>query len=133
MRRLLRRKPAAIIANGVGLLLAEALLTGFSTNPVSFIVLVLVFTEFLLLIGPLLTWLATHSIPVLRGSVPLVAVFLVLKITDWFVVGFDMGASSDWLAATLIVWLGSLIAQIILSPYVSEELRDGSDHDAATG
>jgi hypothetical protein len=62
-----------------------------------------------------------------------VAVFLVLKITDWFVVGFDMGASSDWLAATLIVWLGSLIAQIILSPYVSEELREGSDHDAATG
>jgi hypothetical protein len=67
MRRLLRRKPAAIIANGVGLLLAGALLTGFSTNPVSFIVLVLVFTEFLLPIGPLLTWLATHSIPVLRG------------------------------------------------------------------
>jgi hypothetical protein len=38
--------------------------------------------------------------------------------------GFDMGGLSNWLAATLLVWLGSLIAEILLPIYVFKRLRN---------
>ena len=40
--------------------------------------------------------------------------------------GFDMGGLSNWLAATLLVWLGSLVAEILLPIYVFKQLRSGN-------
>jgi hypothetical protein len=37
---------------------------------------------------------------------------------------FDMGGFSNWLAATLLVWLGSLIAEILIPLYVFKQLRN---------
>ena len=124
--RLLLSTLATIIANAVGLLLAAALLTGFKIDPVSFIVVLLVFTGVLILTGPLMTKIAVTSVPQLRGSVALVTVFLGLKVTEWLMPGFDMGGLSNWLAATLLVWLGSLVAEILLPIYVFKQLRSGN-------
>jgi hypothetical protein len=126
MMRLLLSTLATIIANAVGLLLASALLTGFTIDPVSFIVVLLVFTGVLILTGPLMTKVAVTSVPQLRGSVALVTVFLGLKVTEWLMPGFDMGGLSNWLAATLLVWLGSLVAEILLPIYVFKQLRSGN-------
>jgi hypothetical protein len=126
MMRLLLSTLATIIANAVGLLLAAALLTGFKIDPVSFIVVLLVFTGVLILTGPLMTKIAVTSVPQLRGSVALVTVFLGLKVTEWLMPGFDMGGLSNWLAATLLVWLGSLVAEILLPIYVFKQLRSGN-------
>ena len=126
MMRLLLSTLATIIANAVGLLLASALLTGFTIDPVSFIVVLLVFTGVLILTGPLMTKVAVTSVPQLRGSVALVTVFLGLKVTEWLMPGFDMGGLSNWLAATLLVWLGSLVAEILLPIYVFKQRRSGN-------
>jgi len=126
MMRLLLSTLATIIANAVGLLLAAALLTGFKIDPVSFIVVLLVFTGVLILTGPLMTKIAVTSVPQLRGSVALITVFLGLKVTEWLMPGFDMGGLSNWLAATLLVWLGSLVAEILLPIYVFKQLRSGN-------
>ena len=126
MMRLLLSTLATIIANAVGLLLAAMLLTGFTIDAVSFIVVLLVFTGVLILTGPLMTKVAVTSVPQLRGSVALVTVFLGLKVTEWLMPGFDMGGLSNWLAATLLVWLGSLVAEILLPIYVFKQLRSGN-------
>lgn len=124
MMRLLLTTLATIIANAVGLLLAVMLLTGFTIDAVSFVVVLLVFTGVMILAGPLTTKIAITSVPQLRGSVALVTVFIGLKVTEWLMPGFDMGGLSNWLAATLLVWLGSLVAEILLPIYVFKQLRN---------
>ena len=124
MMRLLLGTLATIIANAVGLVLAAMLLTGFTIDAVSFIVVLLVFTGVMILAGPLTTKIAITSVPQLRGSVALVTVFIGLKVTEWLMPGFDMGGLSNWLAATLLVWLGSLVAEILLPIYVFKQLRN---------
>jgi hypothetical protein len=123
MIRLLLQTAATVIANAVGLLLAAALLTGFTIDAVAFVVVLLVFTGVMILTGPLVTKIAVTSVPQIRGSIALVAVFLGLKVTEWLMQGFDMGGLSNWLAATLLVWLGSLVAEILIPIYVFKQLR----------
>ncbi len=120
---------ATIIANAVGLLLATALLPGFTIDAISFVVVLLVFTGVMILTGPLITKIAVTSVPQIRGSISLVSVFFGLKVTEWLMPGFDMGGLSNWLAATLLVWLGSLIAEILLPIYVFKQLRNSGGNN----
>ena len=129
MIRLLLQTAVTIIANGVGLLLAAALLTGFQIDTLSYLIVLLVFTGVMILTGPLMTKIAVTSLPQIRGSVALVTVFVGLKVTEWLMQGFDMGGLSNWLAATLLVWLGSLVATILLPIYVFKRLRNSGGVD----
>lgn len=117
---------STIIANAVGLLLAASLLAGFKIDALSFVVVLLVFTGVMILTGPLVTKIAVTSLPQIRGSISLVSAFLGLKVTEWLMPGFDIGGLSNWLAATLLVWLGSLVAEILLPIYVFKSLRSGN-------
>ena len=67
MIRLVLSILATIIANAVGLLLATALLTGFTIDAISFVVVLLVFTGVMVLTGPLITKIAVTSVPQIRG------------------------------------------------------------------
>ena len=124
---------STIIANAVGLLLAASLLTGFHIDAVSFVVVLLVFTGVMVLTGPLVTKIAVTSLPQIRGSISLVSAFLGLKVTEWLMPGFDIGGLSNWLAATLLVWLGSLAAEILLPIYVFKQLRSGNGPNVRIG
>jgi hypothetical protein len=133
MIRLLLQTAAMIIANAVGLLLATMLLAGFTIDTLAFVVVLLVFSGVLILTGPLMTKIAITSVPQIRGSVALVTVFVGLKVTEWLMGGFDMGGLSNWLAATLLVWLGSLIAQILIPIYVFKQLRNNAGPNINVG
>ncbi|MCC5976302.1 MAG: hypothetical protein JJT81_19960 [Rubellimicrobium sp.] len=126
MMRLLISTTATIVANAVGLLLAAALLQDFRIDALSFVVVLLVFTGVMILTGPLVTKIAISSMPQIRGSIALVTAFIGLKVTEWLMPGFTIGEASNWLsnwlAATLLVWLGSLIAEILLPLYVFKSL-----------
>jgi hypothetical protein len=80
-----------------------------------------------------MTKIAITSVPQIRGSVALVTVFVGLKVTEWLMGGFDMGGLSNWLAATLLVWLGSLIAQILIPIYVFKQLRNNAGANIKVG
>lgn len=123
MIRFLLSTAATVIANAVGLLLAMAILPGFTIDAASFIVVLLVFTGVMILTGPLVFKVALTSLPQIRGSISLVAVFLGLKVTEWLMPGFDMGGLANWLAATLLVWLGSLVAEILIPILIFKRLR----------
>lgn len=126
MIRLALSTISTIIANAAGLLLAAWLLEGFRIDAMSFIVVLLVFTGVMILTGPLVTKIAVTSMPQIRGSISLVSAFLGLKVTEWLMAGFDIGGLANWLAATLLVWLGSLVAEILLPIYVFKSLRNGN-------
>lgn len=124
MMKLLYSTAAYLIANGVGLLIAAAVLSGFKIDPLSFVVAVIIFSGVQGILGPLLEKMSRNSLPQLMGGVALVTVFFGLLITDVLMSGMVIGGLSNWLAATLLVWLGSLIASILLPIYVFKQLTD---------
>lgn len=114
---------AYLIANAIGLLLASLLLEGFSIGPMAFVVAVLIFSAVQGLTGPIITKLSQKSFPQLMGGISLVTIFLGLWITSLLVDDMQIGGLANWLAATLIVWIGSLIAAVLLPKYVFKRLK----------
>jgi uncharacterized membrane protein YvlD (DUF360 family) len=117
---------AYLAANAVGLLIAVLLLPGFQIDPLAFLVAVAVFSLVQSILGPLITKLSFKSFPQLMGGIALVTIFVGLFVTELIMDGMQIGGISNWLAATLLVWVGSLIASILLPIYVFKQLVDKS-------
>lgn len=113
-----------LIGNSVGLLLAALLLPGFSIDFGAFILAVLIFTAVEVIALPVLRKLSEKNLPQLMGGISLVTTFVGLIVTGMLVARFDIGGISNLLAATLLVWLGALIAGILLPIFVFKSLKD---------
>lgn len=121
MMRFLISTAAYLVANAIGLLVAIVLLPGFVIDPLSFVVAVAIFSLVQTVLGPLITRLARKSFPQLMGGIALVTIFVGLFVTDLIMQGMAIGGIANWLAATLLVWLGSLVASILLPVYVFKQ------------
>jgi putative membrane protein len=127
MIRLLVRMAIAVVANAVGLLVAAALLDDVHVNAGSFFVAVLIFTVVFALMQPFLVSQFRRNRAAL-GGVALIATLVSLIVTDLLSDGFSIDGVVAWIAATVIVWLGALLAAFIL-PFLGlrkylEERRD---------
>ncbi|WP_120634100.1 hypothetical protein [Ruegeria sp. EL01] len=123
MSRRIKSALALLAGNAIGLLLATLLLAGFSIRPLSFIIVVIVFTLVQVVAEPLILKLGEKRAPALKGGIALVVTFVGLLATDLITSGLTVGGISNLLAATLLVWLGALIASVVLPIYVFKELR----------
>lgn len=110
MKRLAISLVVYLAANAIGLLIAVLLLPGFQIAPMAFIIAVLIFSLVQMLANPVVSGIAKRAMPQLMGGISLVVIFLGLFLTAMLVSGMEIGGISNWLAATLLVWLGSLIA-----------------------
>ncbi|WP_170774909.1 hypothetical protein [Ruegeria lacuscaerulensis] len=124
MTRRLKSILALLAGNAIGLLLAAILLPEFAIRPISFIVVVIVFTLIQWVAEPLLLKLGAKRAPAIKGGIALIVTFVGLLLTDLITNGLTVGGISNLLAATLLVWLGALIASIVLPIYVFTELRE---------
>jgi len=124
MTRKLKSVLALLAGNAIGLLLAALLLSGFAIRPISFIVVVIVFTLVQVVAEPLILKLGEKRAPALKGGIALIVTFVGLFVTDLITAGLTVGGVSNLLAATLLVWLGALIASVVLPIYVFKELRE---------
>ncbi len=124
MIRLLFSTAAYLVANAIGLFIATLLLDGFRIDALSFVVAVALFSGIQAVLSPLITKITFKNFPQLMGGIALVTIFIVLRITAWIMPGMEIGGISNWLAATLLIWLGSLIASILLPIYVFKQLRE---------
>ena len=113
-----------LIANAAGLFAATLLLPGFSIDFTSFIMAVLIFSVFQTLAGPMITKLSLQHVPQLRGGVAIIVIMAGLFVTNLFMAGMEIGGIANLLAATLLVWIGSLIAAILLPIYVFKEVKE---------
>lgn len=127
MIRFLWSTAAYLVANAVGLALATVLLPGFTIGPLSFLVAVLIFSAVQTVAGPLITKISLKSFPQIMGGIALVTIFLGLFVTQLIMSDMQIGGISNWLAATLLVWLGSLTASVLLPIYVFKQLADRKD------
>ena len=124
MVRFLWSTAAYLVANAIGLLIAVVLLPGFAIDPLSFVVAVAIFSLVQSVLGPLITKISLKSFPQLMGGIALVAIFVGLFVTDIIMDGMQIGGIANWLAATLLVWIGSLVASILLPIYVFKQLAE---------
>ncbi len=124
MSRRIKSALALLAGNAIGLLLASLILNGFAIKPISFIVVVLVFTVVQVIAEPLILKLGEKKAPALKGGIALIVTFVGLLVTDLISSGLTVGGVSNLLAATLLVWLGALIASVVLPIYVFKELRE---------
>jgi hypothetical protein len=114
MIRFLVRTLIAVVANAVGLLVAAALLDGMHVNAGSFVLAVIIFTVAFALMQPFLVSQFRRDNSAALGGVALIATLV--------------DGVGTWIAATVIVWLGALLAAFIL-PFLGlrkylEERRD---------
>jgi uncharacterized membrane protein YvlD (DUF360 family) len=129
MARFLASIALHLLANAIGLGLAAALLDGFSVSAASFIFAVLVFTAVEIILDPLMLQMSAKYAPALRGGVALVTTFFGLLVTALLFDGMSIDGASAWLVGTLIVWLGAVLAAIVLPLFLFKQAM-GKRRDA---
>lgn len=130
MLRLLARLVLSLLANAIGLLVASVLLDNFSINDSSFLVAVVIFSLATTILSPLIIKIALSSAPYLMGGVALVTTIVGLIITDLFTNGLSISGLSTWVIATLIIWLSSILANLVLPLIIFKELLGNKKHKA---
>jgi putative membrane protein len=113
MIRFIVRTLVGLVANAIGLLIAAAVLDGVHVNAGSFVVAVVIFTIVYALMQPFLISQFRRNRAAL-GGVALIATLVSLIVTDLLSDGFSIDGVGTWIAATFIVWLGALLAALIL-------------------
>lgn len=100
----------------MGLIVASLVLDEFEIDVTGFIVALIIFTVALALMTPFLASVLSRnrSSSAALGGVALIATFAALLITDLLSDGLSISGIGTWIAATVIVWLASLLAVFIL-------------------
>ena len=125
MIRLLIRLAVFIAAAAIGLLITSLLFDGFSIDAIGFIEVAVIYAIVLGLFTPLLTQQAQRSrSAMLSGGVGLGAVFAALVITDLISDGLTISGIGTWIGATVVVWLVTLLAGLLLPVLVVKRIVD---------
>jgi len=115
--RLLVRLLIAFVSNAVGLVVAAAVLDGMTLNVTGFVVAVALYTVVFALLQPFLISVLRRSPAPVLGGVALIATLASLIVTTLLTDGLSISGAGTWVAATVVVWLVSVLAAFIL-PYL---------------
>jgi putative membrane protein len=102
----------AVVANAIALVIAAVLLDGVEIEAASFVVAVAIFSIASLVIRPVVVLIVIRRVRPLIGVVALVTTFAVLLITELLSDGLSIDGALDWVLATVIVWLATLVYDI---------------------
>jgi uncharacterized membrane protein YvlD (DUF360 family) len=103
-----------LVANAVGLLVANLVLDDLTIDAGPFLWAVLIFTVVETFAGPLIMKIALQNAKGLMGGIALVVTFVGLLVTEIIADGFDINGVSTWIAATVIVWFAAMLAGLII-------------------
>ena len=114
MVRQLARTVLALTGDAVGMIVAAAILDDMTLNGSAFVVAVAIFTLAYVVVQPLTVKLALRHSTTLAGGSALLATLIALIVTDLLSDGLSITGAVTWLLATLIVWIASLLAGVLL-------------------
>jgi putative membrane protein len=118
MLRLLAAVVLRLLANAAGLLIAAAVLDGFTVTAAAFVWVVVLFTLIEVVLDPLVLKISIQYAPVLRGGVALVTTLVGLIVVTIVSDGLQISGMTAWVVGTLIVWLGGVLAALILPLFI---------------
>jgi len=122
MRRFLAQTSLSLLANALALVMASILLTGFTVNGLAFVVAVCIFTASTVILEPLITKIARQNAPYLLGGIALVTTFVGLLVTTLVTDGLSITGIATWAIATLIIWLATIVASVLLPRFLFQEV-----------
>jgi len=114
MVRLLISALLRLVASALGLLVAAGVLDGVTLSASAFVIAVVVFTVVQVVVEPAIQRLAARNVAALRGGTALAATLVALIVTSLVSDGLRIQGWTNWLLATLIVWLVTLLAAVLL-------------------
>lgn len=114
MLRFLATLTLSVLANTIGLLAAAYFLEGFEINNESFVIAVVIFSLSMAVLAPLIFSIALKNANFLIGGIALVTTFVGLFITTLISDGISISGLSTWISASLIIWLFSVAANLLL-------------------
>lgn len=112
--RFLLRSLVFLASAAIGLLVAKYALDGMTIDWSSFVIVVVIFAVLQSVLAPFLAKTAARNAPALLGGIGLVTTFVSLAITAAVTDGLTIDGASTWLFATLIVWLVTMLATLLL-------------------
>lgn len=131
MIRLVVQTVLTLVANAIGLLVASYVLDDFTINTSSFILAVIIFTAATVILGPFITKMAMQNASFLMGGTALVTTLVGLLITTVVTDGLTIDGVATWLIATVVIWIASMVAQVLL-PFILAKLALTRGSDQAT-
>lgn len=115
MIRFLIRTLIFFVSAAVGLLVAAALLDDVTVTASGFFIVVVVFAVIQTIIAPFLARVAQRNASALLGGIGLISTFVALVLA--VLIGDSLtidGGAVNWLATTVIVWLATALATLLL-------------------
>jgi hypothetical protein len=114
MIRMLVRALVLLLASSIGLLVAKVTLDDMTITWGSFLLVVAVFTVLQSVLAPFFAKTTARNAPALLGGVGLLSTFVALVVTAVVSDGLTITGASTWLFASLIVWLVTMLATLLL-------------------
>lgn len=128
MIRFLANSAVSIGAAAVGLVVAASVLDRMAITVLSVVAVAVIFAVLAVVLGPFVTKVALQHAPAVRGGIGIVTTFIALVITDLVSDGLSISGVTTWVLATLIVWIATMIASLVLPVVLAragvEALRD---------
>ena len=124
MTRTLIRIGLSLAGNAIGLLVASLLLDKMDVSGAAFLIAVVIFTVLTAVIEPLIAKLTSSKAEALEGASALITTLLALIITALISDGLDISGAGTWILATVIVWIVTLIAGVVLARFVIKGTTD---------
>ena len=114
MIRFLVRAAIFLASAAIGLLVAKLTLDDMSIDASSFIAVVVIFAVLQSVLAPFIAKVTARNAPAILGATGLISTFIALVVADVASDGLTISGASTWLLATLIVWLVTMLATVLL-------------------
>jgi hypothetical protein len=128
MIRFLVRAAIFLASSAIGLLVAKVTLDGMSIDATSFITVVVIFAVLQSVLAPFFAKLTARNAPALLGATGLISTFVSLLAADLISDGLTITGIDTWVFATLIVWITTMLATLLL-PIILVKLGVDSARD----
>ena len=121
--RFLLRIAIFLGSSAIGLLVAAWLVPGVSIRPWGFFTAVVIFTVAQAILSPFFLKMASRYASAFLGGIGLVSTFAALLLASLFSNGLSIRGVGSWIAATVVVWLVTALATVVLPALVLKEKK----------
>lgn len=114
MVRFLARVGIFVVSCAVGLLVASLILDGMVVRPVGFVATVVIFALAQSILSPFTAKMVKRHASAFLGGVGLISTFVALLLASLLANSLTIAGLSTWIAATVVVWLVTAVATLIM-------------------
>lgn len=123
MIRFLLRIVVFLGSSAIGLLAAAWLVSGVSLSALGFLTAVAIFTVAQAILSPFFLKIASRYASAFLGGIGLVSTFVALLLSSLLSNGLIIRGIGSWIAATVVVWLVTALATMLLPALLLREKK----------